>query len=107
MDALPQNVNFYTKFYSKYELQNIKVTSTEMAQAVFASVTLNNPEVIVPNDILATQYHSDGGVWFFTMSTKAAKMHVLANNVITAKDKTFAVEDYSIVNCIRRKNLSD
>ena len=44
--------------------QNIKVTNIEMAQAVYASVTLNNPEVIVPNDILATQYHSDDGVWF-------------------------------------------
>ena len=74
-----------------------------MAQAVYASVTLNNPEVIVPNDILAMQYHSDDGVWFITMSTKAAKMHVLANNVITVKDKTFAVEDYSTVNRIHKK----
>ena len=31
-------------------------------------------------------------------------MHVLANNVITVKDKTFAVEDYSTVNRIRKKN---
>ena len=83
--------------------RNIKVTNIEMAQAVYASVTLNNPGVIVPNDILATQYHSDDGVWFITMSTKAAKMHVLANNVITVKDKTFAVEDYSTVNRIRKK----
>lgn len=83
--------------------RNIKVTNIEMAQAVYASVTLNNPDVIVPKDILATQYHSDDAIWFITMSTKAAKMHVLANNVITVKDKTFAVEDYSTLNHIRKK----
>ena len=82
-----------------YIPRHIKVSNIEMAEAVFNSAG----DAISPKDILGTQYVSDTSLWIVTMSTKKAKAIILALDMITVKGRSYAVQDYSTENGMRKK----
>ena len=68
-----------------------------------ASAVCDSVESINPKDIIGTQYIMDTSLWVITLSTKQAKAKLLANNIITIKDRQYPIQDYSAEHGIRKK----
>lgn len=75
--------------------RNVRVTNVEMAQAIFESATSIDQHAIKPEDIIATQYVTEQNLWLITMANRKAKARVLANDIVTIKNNSYNLSDYS------------